>query len=259
MPSAPSNRPSGWLATTGEGVPSPLMPMKTLTPTAARKHLRRMQPFACPSCARVLHESGQFLVVFQCRFTKLYPTTWRRSFLRWLRPDDFGECMTMTELGAWLDSPEGKAKETHRYLMDSVSTMATECCVFCWNKRGYEVDGERLLMDGAIGPVPSWDAHLSASKYWYSRERHRPTLVSGFTRLAQALPFPKEERREVSTRLRWLILVRDGHRCQSCGATALETRLHVDHIKPYSAGGKTRPDNLRALCEDCNLGKSDLV
>lgn len=247
-------------STRGEGLPSSaLTAMKTLTPSIGRKHLRRMQPFSCPSCHRVLKEAGQFLVAFQCRFTKGYPAAWRHSFLRWLRPADFGEIMTMTALSEWLDSPQGKVKEKHRYLMDSVATIATECCVFCWNKRGYEVDGERLLLDGAIGPHPSWDAHLSTSKYWYSRELHRSALISGFDRLAAALPFPKEERREISPRLRWLILVRDGHRCQSCGATALESRLHIDHVRPFAKGGLTRPDNLRALCEDCNLGKSDLL
>ena len=35
-------------------------------------------------------------------------------------------------------------------------------------------------------------------------------------------------------------------------------KLHVDHIKPVSKGGKTVRDNLRTLCEDCNLGKRDI-
>ena len=34
-------------------------------------------------------------------------------------------------------------------------------------------------------------------------------------------------------------------------------KLHVDHIKPVSKGGKTELSNLRTLCERCNLGKSD--
>jgi 5-methylcytosine-specific restriction endonuclease McrA len=31
--------------------------------------------------------------------------------------------------------------------------------------------------------------------------------------------------------------------------------LHVDHLMPFSAGGKTVPENLRSTCSDCNLGK----
>jgi 5-methylcytosine-specific restriction endonuclease McrA len=29
----------------------------------------------------------------------------------------------------------------------------------------------------------------------------------------------------------------------------------VDHIVAFSRGGKTREDNLRTLCADCNKGK----
>jgi len=32
--------------------------------------------------------------------------------------------------------------------------------------------------------------------------------------------------------------------------------LHVDHVVPLVAGGPTTEDNLRAACEECNLGKA---
>jgi 5-methylcytosine-specific restriction endonuclease McrA len=32
--------------------------------------------------------------------------------------------------------------------------------------------------------------------------------------------------------------------------------LHCDHRVPYSAGGKTVPENLVTACRDCNAGKS---
>ena len=57
--------------------------------------------------------------------------------------------------------------------------------------------------------------------------------------------------------LRYKIMQRDGFRCRLCGASAADgAKLHVDHICPVSKGGKTEPDNLRTLCERCNLGKS---
>jgi 5-methylcytosine-specific restriction endonuclease McrA len=34
--------------------------------------------------------------------------------------------------------------------------------------------------------------------------------------------------------------------------------LHVDHIKPWSKGGETVPDNLQTLCSVCNIGKNNL-
>ena len=58
--------------------------------------------------------------------------------------------------------------------------------------------------------------------------------------------------------LRYDVLKRDGFRCVICGACASDTiKLHVDHIIPVAKGGKTEFDNLRTLCSDCNLGKSD--
>jgi len=35
--------------------------------------------------------------------------------------------------------------------------------------------------------------------------------------------------------------------------------LHVDHIEPWSRGGKTIEENLQTLCEKCNLGKSNVL
>jgi 5-methylcytosine-specific restriction endonuclease McrA len=57
--------------------------------------------------------------------------------------------------------------------------------------------------------------------------------------------------------LRWRVLNRDGHRCQSCGRSAAEkdVRLEVDHIIPRCAGGPDDYANLQTLCHDCNRGK----
>lgn len=72
--------------------------------------------------------------------------------------------------------------------------------------------------------------------------------------------FVAEQRRLMTDSLRYDILARDGFRCQICGITAAEgAKLHVDHIFPVSKGGKTEPNNLRTLCERCNLGKSDKI
>lgn len=46
--------------------------------------------------------------------------------------------------------------------------------------------------------------------------------------------------------------------CQYCGYGPKDgVKLHVDHIKPVSKGGTNDRSNLQALCELCNLGKSD--
>lgn len=61
----------------------------------------------------------------------------------------------------------------------------------------------------------------------------------------------------ISKSLRFEILARDGFRCGYCGAASSETNLHVDHVIPFAQGGTDEPDNLKAACADCNLGKSD--
>jgi|BioPla2DNA2_1021312.scaffolds.fasta_scaffold73225_2 5-methylcytosine-specific restriction endonuclease McrA len=68
----------------------------------------------------------------------------------------------------------------------------------------------------------------------------------------------KYERSLLTPGLRYDILKRDNFTCRYCGATANDgAKLHVDHIKPISKGGKTVASNLQTLCAVCNLGKSD--
>lgn len=66
--------------------------------------------------------------------------------------------------------------------------------------------------------------------------------------------------RSPDLRLRFKVLSRDFYRCQSCGrspATEPGVQLHIDHVVPWSRGGLTTIENLRTLCEKCNLGKGD--
>lgn len=72
--------------------------------------------------------------------------------------------------------------------------------------------------------------------------------------------YKQENSRNVSLSLRLQVLSRDNFRCVFCGkspATNLETKLHIDHINPFSKGGRSMPENLQTLCEECNLGKSN--
>jgi hypothetical protein len=68
--------------------------------------------------------------------------------------------------------------------------------------------------------------------------------------------------REPNLRLRFLIMKRDNFKCVNCGrspATDPSIILHVDHIIPWSKGGKTVAENLQTLCSICNLGKSNIM
>lgn len=58
--------------------------------------------------------------------------------------------------------------------------------------------------------------------------------------------------------LRYRVLRSSNKSCQCC--LAKNKPLHVDHIKPISKFPELKLDinNLQVLCEDCNLGKSNL-
>jgi 5-methylcytosine-specific restriction endonuclease McrA len=60
------------------------------------------------------------------------------------------------------------------------------------------------------------------------------------------------KRKAISEKLRNNIFKRDGGKCVSCGGNKL---LEIDHIIPFSLGGKTEEGNLQLLCKDCNLEK----
>ena len=66
--------------------------------------------------------------------------------------------------------------------------------------------------------------------------------------------------RNISDRMRFSVLSRDGFTCQSCGASPIKDRgveLHVDHIIPWSKNGETVESNLQTKCQKCNLGKGN--
>ena len=68
--------------------------------------------------------------------------------------------------------------------------------------------------------------------------------------------------RDVNLRLRFRVMQRDRFTCKSCGkspATHQGVVLHVDHIMPWSKGGKTVIENLQTLCSNCNLGKGNML
>ena len=70
-------------------------------------------------------------------------------------------------------------------------------------------------------------------------------------------------KREVSKETRAWVLERNGYTCQMCGMAAGDTdpynsqrtvRLTIGHIIDKSKGGDDSPQNLRAVCTNCNEG-----
>ena len=68
-----------------------------------------------------------------------------------------------------------------------------------------------------------------------------------------------DENKKVTSKKRWLVLVRDKFTCQFCGRSAPNVELEIDHIIPKSKGGKARLDNLQVSCVQCNRSKQDML
>lgn len=79
------------------------------------------------------------------------------------------------------------------------------------------------------------------------------------------LPAPP---RGISKETRAFVLNRDGNTCQMCGLAAGDpdpfhpgrtVRLTMGHIIDKSKGGTDAPDNLRAICTNCNEGLQNIA
>lgn len=80
-------------------------------------------------------------------------------------------------------------------------------------------------------------------------------LIQGWYAFLSAQKRPRETKGWGS--LRAQTLAGDGYRCRVCGTHRDQgVSLHVDHMLPVSMGGDNHLDNLRTLCEECNLARN---
>lgn len=74
-------------------------------------------------------------------------------------------------------------------------------------------------------------------------------------------PAPSFYKSPAWRRVRYQALVAHGGRCQCCGSSSAQGKvIHVDHVLPRSLFPHLELEltNLQVLCEDCNLGKSNI-
>lgn len=63
--------------------------------------------------------------------------------------------------------------------------------------------------------------------------------------------------RAIPREIQFKVLKRDNQICQICGKNVFDDDIHFDHIIPWSKGGPTELSNIRLLCTDCNLHRSN--
>lgn len=140
---------------------------------------------------------------------------------------------------------------------------------------GYIRKEEALFNKKILKPIISMNINCKAiytspkgrNTWTKSRDYDLAQIAAIWTDLQRSIAYSRteqarreQERAKMNARLRYLILKRDGYKCQICGRTQEDgVKLHVDHIIPVSKGGETKMENLRTLCEDCNLGKGDML
>lgn len=106
-----------------------------------------------------------------------------------------------------------------------------------------------------------WGSWIRACEVLLDRSVQSASLPSAPGQPAQGpLTSSRQNRlkRPIPLKLRYDVLRRDGFRCVLCGrspATLYGLKLHVDHITPESSGGLAVIENLRTLCDECNLGR----
>jgi hypothetical protein len=102
----------------------------------------------------------------------------------------------------------------------------------------------------------SWRQALKAFVDWVNTDEGAEVIP------AESIPSTHKTGRQPSLRLRFRVMRRDRFCCRHCGRSPSSTpslELHVDHIVAWSKCGETVLENLQTLCDDCNLGKSNLA
>jgi len=129
---------------------------------------------------------------------------------------------------------------------------------------GMVIDGSELRT--ASGNISEWARRVrelrSEFGYQILTDKDRHDLKPGQYLLETDERLPVTPR-NISKETRAFVLERDGHTCQLCGMAAGDpdpfdptrvVRLTLGHIVEKSKGGVDTPDNLRAVCNNCNEG-----
>lgn len=108
--------------------------------------------------------------------------------------------------------------------------------------------------------IPGGDDHARAlvrTKLWKPR-RGAWEMVESLPAIPHGKPLQlwtlerDDYRKKIPECIRSAVFERDEFRCVECAAT---DDLTLDHIHPWSLGGKDTVENLRLLCRSCNSRK----
>lgn len=108
-------------------------------------------------------------------------------------------------------------------------------------------NGNKKLFRCLLSDKPGW-GNEAAINYL-----HIPAEIIYFITHKHPLPIPpKPKNRYIPKSLRQLIFELFNYKCNFCGSADC---LEIDHIFPFSKGGKSVKENLQLLCKPCNRKK----
>lgn len=163
--------------------------------------------------------------------------------------------------GSWFKALEAAGLEKTRNL-HLTNEQLLENLVEVWLKLGRQPKYQDLTKDNSLfssatyeNRFGTWRKALEAFVVWANEGIAPESNAESIRSSCQRRRTP----RNINWRLRALVLMRDGARCQLCGAEARTgATLDVDHVVPWSKGGETTFENLQILCRVCNIGKSNV-
>lgn len=140
------------------------------------------------------------------------------------------------------------------YMSDTLHLSATEHGAYLLLIMRYCKDAGLPENEGLIRRY----AGLSAGEWAESRDRLLAFFAvdeSGYAAFERAQGL--DRKRAIPRRLRSAVYERDGHKCAYCGT---ETGpFQIDHIFPWSRGGRHEMANLCIACVPCNAVKGALT
>lgn len=108
----------------------------------------------------------------------------------------------------------------------------------------------------------SWIKACEALLEWKGNTGEISNRTSSETSTGKLPTRLPRRKRTIPLRIRYAILLRNRFTCKLCGRSPSSSPgvvVHVDHMIPESKGGTLDQTNLRCVCEECNLGKADLL
>lgn len=140
------------------------------------------------------------------------------------------------------------------YLVDAEGLTAAEhgaylLLIMAFWRNGRLPDDERIIQRLSLLSVEEWSKSRDRLLSFFQVDE------SGYAAFERAQGL--DRKRAIPRRVRAAVYERDGHKCSYCGTE--EGPFQIDHVFPWSRGGRHELENLCVACVPCNALKGALT